>query len=564
MAAAQPRVAAAPDMRGRGSLRCAERASSKVVMPEERADFRRSAARPVARVASVRVTELREEVAGGRTDEASPQLGIGALARDAAIYGGTRVLLKSLTFLLVPLYAHFLTPREFGVLEIVLATVALVDVVISANLDGVLSRFYFERDDAAWRRQVVTLYFGISTLYPAIVIGALVALSGDLSSLVLGAGIYTSLFVIAFCDLYLTNVVDLPMILARLRRKPFTFAAYSLARGALHVALAVVFVAVLGLEVKGILLASLLSVCAAFVFTLREYVTDLTRAASASLVREMVSFAWPGIIGGVSFYAINFLDRFLVEHFHGLADTGLYGTAFRYAQIVMVAVLAFRMGWPQWHYSWLHSDRHPEIVARGANYYFFAVGFLAVSVAAWVLPLFHVLMPARYHEATSAVAPLALAAIATGAYSIFAVGFMVTKRMRIVTGLVVVAALLALALKLALIPPFSFDGAAWATTAGFGFLALLVVAVSQRVYRVPWDVRRIGLATGLAAALALASLAVDAWIPLAASFPVRVAIVAAYPLALLKVGFFPRGDLDAAHARVRRLRGGGRRRDGSS
>lgn len=512
------------------------------------------------------MSEVREEtLRDEQADEEVPQrLGIAALARDTAIYGGTRVVVKSLTFLLVPLYAHFLTPAEFGTLELVLATVALVDVVISANLDGVLARFYFDRDDRTWRRQVITLYLLISALYPAVVIGTLMAFSGPLTARLLGAGASASFLVIALADLYLTNVVDLPLILSRLRRKPFTFAAYSLTRGSVQVVLAVVLVAVLELGVEGILLASLLSVCAAFAVTLREYVRDLTRAATWTVAREMLAFAWPGVIGGVSFYAINLLDRFFVKHYHGLGDTGLYGAAFRYSQIVLVAVLAFRMGWPQWHYSWLRSGRHPEMVARGGNYYFFAVGMLAVTVSAWILPLFVAIMPTRYREATSAVAPLALAAVGTGAYSLFAVGLMVTKRMRILPLLVLAGGLTAVALNFALVPPFSFEGAAWAKTAAFSALALGVLAVSQRIYPVPWDARRIGLAFGLAAALALASLAVDAWVPLAASLPLRLAITALYPLGLLRLGFFPPGDLAAARARLRRLRGGARSRDGSS
>ena len=508
------------------------------------------------------MTEARAEeaVREERADDAPPErLGISALARDTAIYGGTRVLLKSLTFLLVPLYAHFLTPSEFGLLELILATVALVDVFISANLDGVLSRFFFDRDDAGWRRQVITLYLAISALYPAVIVGTLIALAGPLSDRLL-AGASAVLLVIALLDLYLTNIVDLPLILARLRRKPFTFAAYALTRGVVQVALAVVLVAVLELGVRGILLASLLSVCVAFVVTLREYVPSLTRSVSWAVGREMVSFAWPGILGGVSFYAINLLDRFFVKHFHGLADTGLYGTAFRYSQIVLVAVLAFRMGWPQWHYSWLSSDRHPEIVARGANYYFFSVGFLAVTVSACILPAFHLVMPPRYLEATAAVAPLGLAAIATGAYTLFAVGLMVTKRMRLLPLLVLAGGIVAVALNLALIPPFSFEGAAWAKAAAFTALALGVVLVGQRIYPVPWDFRRIGLASGAAVALALASLAVDAWVPLAPSLPLRLALVALYPLALFKLGFFPAADLAAARSRLRpvfaRLRGG--------
>jgi O-antigen/teichoic acid export membrane protein len=508
------------------------------------------------------VTEVRaEETLEERADEAPPkQLGIAALARDTAIYGGTRVLVKSLTFLLVPLYAHFLTPSEFGIFELVLATVALVDVVISANLDGVLARFYYDRDEPAWRRQVITLYLLISALYPAAIVGTLIALSGPVTDRVLGAGVSAVFLVIALLDLYLTNLVDLPLLLARLRRKPFTFAVYALSRAVVHVALAVVFVAAIGLGVKGILLASLVSVCVAFAVTLREYIGDLTRTIPVRVGREMLSFAWPGILGGVSFYAINLLDRFFLKHFHGLADTGLYGAAFRYSQIVLVAVLAFRMGWPQWHYSWLHSGRHPAMVARSGNYYFFGVGLLAVLVAAWILPLFHLVMPARYRDAASAVAPLSLAAVAAGAYSLFAVGLMVTKRMRLLPLLVLGGGLVAIALNLVLIPPFSFEGAAWAKAAAFAALAVGVALVGQRIYPVPWDVRRIALAFGAACALALAALAVDAWVPFAASFPIRVALVAAYPLLLLSLGFFPRADLAAARLLLTsasaRLRGG--------
>ena len=101
-------------------------------------------------VSLFRLTELRSEepLREARQDDGAPsRLGITALAQDTAIYGGTRVLLKSLAFLLVPLYAHFLDPAEFGQLELVLATVAFVDVLIAANMDGVVGRFFFDRDD---------------------------------------------------------------------------------------------------------------------------------------------------------------------------------------------------------------------------------------------------------------------------------------------------------------------------------------------------------------------------------------------------------------------------------
>src|SRR6185503_1899737 len=112
----------------------------------------------------------------GRGDYAGRRLVIAGLASDAFVYGGTRALLKSLSFLLVPLYAHFVAPAEFGRLELVLATVAIVDVLITAGMDGVFARFYFDRDEPLWRRQVITLYLVIESVYPAFVVFPLVLL----------------------------------------------------------------------------------------------------------------------------------------------------------------------------------------------------------------------------------------------------------------------------------------------------------------------------------------------------------------------------------------------------
>ena len=196
--------------------------------------------------------------AAGRPDYATQRRGIGALASDAAFYGGVRALLKSLAFLLVPLYAHFLVPGEFGRLELVLATVALVDVLITAGMDGVFARFYFDRDDPQWRRQAITLYLVIESVYPALDrLPARHPLRAALSDRVFGVETYAAFFAIALVDIYLTNIVDLPMNLTRLRRERRRFAAYSLTRGLTQILMSVLLVAVWQLGVKGILIASL-------------------------------------------------------------------------------------------------------------------------------------------------------------------------------------------------------------------------------------------------------------------------------------------------------------------
>jgi O-antigen/teichoic acid export membrane protein len=163
-------------------------------------------------------------------------------------------------------------------------------------------------------------------------------------------------------------------------------------------------------------------------------------------------------------------------------------------------------------------------------------------------------MPESYWDATKAVAPLSLAAVATGGYTLFAVGMNVTKRMRLLPPLAVIGAGIAIGLYFLLIPPFSFVGAAWGTAAAVTALSLIVLVVSNRIYPVPWDAVRIGGVALLAVALCLASLALDAWIPIGPSIAARVGITAAFPLVLLVVGYFPKDDLRMARSRIRKAR----------
>ena len=162
---------------------------------------------------------VENELEERRDDYATRRFGIAALASDSVIYGGTRALLKSLSFLLVPLVAHYVSPAEIGRLAIVLALVAIMDVFITAGMGGVFARFYFDRDEEGWRRQIITLYMLIETVYPALIVVPLISLSGSLSDRIFGVETYASFFVIALIDVYLTNIVDMPMNLTRMRRR---------------------------------------------------------------------------------------------------------------------------------------------------------------------------------------------------------------------------------------------------------------------------------------------------------------------------------------------------------
>ena len=268
----------------------------------------------------------------------------------------------------------------------------------------------------------------------------------------------------------------------------------------------------------------------------------------------MISFAWPGIIGGLAFYGLNLLDRFFVKHYHG-ARRHRASTA-----------------WPpataRW--SWSPCSRFAWAGRRGTTR-----GCAAAATRRWCRGA-RTTTSWRPASSPSSSRPGSCRSStcscprATGtrpeqsprsrsrpwrpaATPSSRSGMNVTKRMRLLPPLAVIGAGIAVGLYFLLIPPFSFVGAAWATTAA---VTALCAARPRRLepdlpgaLGLPAD-RRCRAAHGRS----------SAWrpspsmprLPIGPSIAVRLAITAAFPLVLLAFGYFSKDDLRAVRSRIRK------------
>jgi O-antigen/teichoic acid export membrane protein len=177
-----------------------------------------------------------------------------------------------------------------------------------------------------------------------------------------------------------------------------------------------------------------------------------------------------------------------------------------------------------------------------------AASWLALALglgAPWIVRL---LTTSAFYDGARVVAPLAFSGVAFGAYAVVLISIGRARRTRsnwLITG---AAALLNLVLNLLLIPPYGMIGAAVSTVSAYALMFLGMAWKAQRVFRVPYQWRRVGMALGAAISLTLAGKLLDA------NLPVAVALVLVYPLALGLLGFY----LPAERARIGRLLPGAR------
>jgi O-antigen/teichoic acid export membrane protein len=492
--------------------------------------------------------------------------GYSLLLKDSVIYGAGSTLQKFLMVFLMPLYTAYLTPADYGVVGMVNVTAQFIYVFINLGYDVTMSRFYFDDRSEQRRRQVIGTVFLAWTVYPAILLGLLIALMPKLTPLLMGPGDYALYFDLGMLNIFFTNWNSIPFMLMRLDHKPWLFTAFMIARVVIQVSLSVLLVVVLHWGIYGVLVGTLVASFVMNTASLPTYWRRITFRLDPKLWWAMTAFAFPALLNGAIFFVLKLSDRWFLMRYWGKTEVGLYTTAFQLSQPVYVAAAAFRMAWPQWHYAKLNDPaEHKKLVARSSTYFMVLSAILLVGMGVYMPLIVRVLLhKASYWSVGPTTEVLALSTVVFGFYFVLWTGCNVAKKNRQIPLITVLASALNLGLNFLLIPKYGMWAAAWTTVAGFVLLCVLVYFISQRHYPIAFEWGRLvkltaATATTLAAGYGVAwLLGTDVAMPfdaLVVNQLVTTPVLLLFPLVLLATRFFTPGEKAAAVSRWERLRG---------
>lgn len=441
-------------------------------------------------------------------------------ARGSLTYGLGGFLKRGLGFLLIPIYTNYLTPAEYGIVGVVLALFSAFTVVFGLGLRGAVTRQYFEHADEPRRlRRYLGSVYTFFLLYGALGAGLLTVFGRPLVEKLLTSMPFAPFVPLSLWAAFFSAAAGLILSLYRAREEAARYVTVEILSGLFLLAGIVVFVVMRDAgavgQAQGLFWGSLATFILATALIMRESRPGL----DPEMVRSAVAFGAPLMVHLLAGWALLAADRLILARQVTLADLGVYTLGYQLGMIVGAVASALNAAWTPIFYD--TARNHEE--ASGLLGQLASVNLSLSIGAALVVILFAPELVAilggdvEYRRAVGVIPIIALGYTLQGMYFVVVTPIFYAQRTVLLPPLTVAAAGLNILLNLLLIPVLGIAGAAWATLAAFGVLAIGAGAVARRQFFVDYEVSKLA---GLATLLVLAALLA----PTLAGFPTALGV----------------------------------------
>ena len=416
-----------------------------------------------------------------------------SLGRHTMIYAAGILIGKAASFIMLPIYTRFLTPTDYGTLELLELTIDVVGMLAGIGLASSVFKFYAESDDPAAQGSV------ISTAMTAVnVLSAVTGLIGLLAAPLLTHLVFRGhqpvlYFRLFFLIYFVQSAATIPLLYVRALQKSALFVTLNVIRLILSLSLNVLFVVGLRLNVRGVLFSTLISATLLGLYTTWYAYRRAGTGFSKPKFREMTHFALPLVFWSLGSFILTFSDRYFLNFYTNTATVGVYSLAYQFGFVLTAfAVTPFSSIWEPQRFTIAKQTDGPEVFRRVFFYLNLILLTLAFIISVMSRDVLRVMSASTFWGAAPIVPVLMLPFILQAWAAYCNIGIYLKNRTRQYARISIIAVVANIGLNFLLIPRYGAMGAAWATVGAYVVRFVLVYELSQRLWRVDYGWGRIG------------------------------------------------------------------------
>lgn len=413
---------------------------------------------------------------------------------DASIYVSGNFLQKATSFLLIPIWAQFLNPEDYGITGTLIAYSGVLSTLLGLGLQGAVVRHYYDyTDDEHSQKQYITSV----TLFQIVVAGVVVV------GLTLWGEVFWIRFTtntiafrpyvqLALWTVYADLLALIPVSLYQARQKAREFVFVQYGRFLLTTICNIFLVVFLRLNAYGVLLGSLLaSIFTSIIVLILAYRQWFTLSVSWTHVHKALIFGLPLVPHAIAAWALKSVDRVVLERYVSLNEMGLYNFGYTLGLVMQYLVTGINQAWAPYYYQMMKQNQAVSSkIIRVVSVYIALVGTFCLLGILFTAEVVSLLLPDQYHGSIQYVAPVLLGSLMLGLYYFAGMPLFYLKKTHWLPMFTLVSSMVNLILNILYVPRFGASASAWITLVGYTSLFIMVYFAGQHYHKTPYPILR--------------------------------------------------------------------------
>ncbi len=461
-----------------------------------------------------------------------------SLSWQSVAYGIGTLGSQLLVYFMLPFLTRYMSQEEYGVVSVITAAFAFLNMLTNAGLPQATFRYFNNIKDE--NEQQITigtsqiLFFLLSALPAA----GILLFPKPISFLLLGSNQYASTLQLVACYLVFESMNTFGTIVLRIEVRALMSSIHSIILIACKTGLALIFVIVYDMGVRGYWLGHLTGSFLGLLFMVWLIRKRVVLQISWKRLWDLSKFGIPLIPASLSMTTLRLADRYIISALAGFDQVAIYDVGYKVGTMILFLIIPFRTAWIPFAFSIADKPEASKTYRDVFTYITAGCSFLILFVIAFRVEIVNIVAPASYNTASIIVGWIAISQIFLSAYHVFSIGPMISNKPGELAWAALSAAGLNLLLNFLLIPYIGILGAAIATLVGYAGLAVFTYLIGKRSFNLSVDWARVGkliLAVGpvLLGIVAIEHFPMTVWLQLA----FKILGLLAFPILLLLIGF---------------------------
>ncbi len=429
-----------------------------------------------------------------------------SLSKATAWYTVGNLFVRSVSFLLLPLYSNLISTEDFGNYALIMSLYAIIAVFYQSGLQSALSKYYLEEKNENRRKEIFSTILNSTGIIGITLTAVIFILSGWIAKQTTGTVKYDDLVRIVFAALLFESITFITLHLLRTKELARKVVIYSSVSAVINLVMNIYLVYFLGLGIYGIIWAQLVTSVTVFFILLPYLRENYLAVLRTDLAKTFFTFSYPLIIAGILSASVEVIDRFIIDHFLGKSEVGIYSFSYRIALVMNIFVMSLRSAWTPYSIRLYNEGNYKEEFGKSLTKIVAVSLFIFLSVSIFIDDLFRVqfagfhLFDPRYSGGIEIIPVILISYVFSALITFYSVYPYVSGRsIHFLIG-DFIGLVLNITLNFLLIPLYGIMGAAIATFFSFLGNALYLVIISEPKIKITYEPLKIILiliSTGL-------------------------------------------------------------------